>query len=112
MLAERVIDVVNLWLFHISPADGASLNLRYLVVDDTSKTVFLLFALHEPVSVDADQMESMETGFNPDQVTSICKPLILIVSVLTELFQAHSAPSFYCVVITGQNLSYLLMQFI
>jgi hypothetical protein len=58
---ELVLDVLDLTLIDLSSADGTLLDLRDFVLDITSELVFLSMSLHEPISVDTEQVESVET---------------------------------------------------
>lgn len=57
---ELFVDVVEVVLKHLSAADRAPLVLGHLILDLTPELVFLLKSLHEPITVETDQVETVE----------------------------------------------------
>ena len=112
MLLILLLNVLHLFLPDFSPADGASLNLRSLVLDLASELVFLLDSLHEPVPRDADQVESVEALVNADQILSVREAALLLLLLRLELLQAYRAPADQRVVVVREDVSKLFVQLV
>lgn len=57
---ELFVDVVEVVLKHLSAADRAPLVLGHLILDLTPELVLFLKSLHEPITVETDQVETVE----------------------------------------------------
>lgn len=60
VLLELRPDVLDLLLGNLSSADGALLVLGHLVLDLAAELILFLESLHKPISMEADQVESVE----------------------------------------------------
>lgn len=60
---------IGLW--GITPADGTSLDFGQIEPDDTTKLILFRSSLHEPVTVDAQDMESVEAIVDAYKVDAI-----------------------------------------
>jgi len=76
---KLILHVFNLFLFYLSSANRTFFNFRNLIVDQTSKLVFLTYSLHKPISIYTNQMESMIALINTNQIISVCKNLLLFI---------------------------------
>lgn len=106
MSYELLLNVLDLFLLDLTSADRALLDLGQTKLNRASVLIFLLASLHEPVAMDTNQVEPVETCIDSHQVHSIRKrPL----SVLAELLQAHGAPSLHRVIVGRQDFPDLLV---
>lgn len=76
MLFELDVNVVHLLLANLPSADRASLVLRHLEFNFTSEFIFFFDTLHEPISVDTDEVESVEALVNSNEVRSVSELLL------------------------------------
>ena len=108
---EKISDVIELLLSHMSPTDRTPLVLIGFVLDFTSKYVRFLESLHIPVSIQTYQMESMETLINSHEVYSICELLCgKILIILAEILKTYSASTVNSIIKFSQYFSEFLMQ--
>ena len=112
MQVKLLLDVSDLLLCTVLPTNRAALKLRQSVLD--SRPVLVLFdsSFHKPVSVNANQMESVEAAFDSDKVDSVSEMVFLALTSVTELFQAHRAPPFNRIIVIRQNFPHLLMKIV
>ena len=66
MLLELLLDVRDLFVLDFLSANGASMLFRQRELDLSSILVLLRLPGHEPVSVNASEMESVEAAADPD----------------------------------------------
>ena len=109
MLLELLLDVRDLFFFDILSANGASLLLRQRELDLSAVRVFFRLPWHEPISVNASEMESVEAAADPDQVDAISKQVVFLILILTEFFQTDGASAFDGVVVLRDYLSHRLV---
>lgn len=69
--------MVNVALGRVTAADWTLLDFREVVGDNAAELVFFRSAVHEPVAVDAEDVETVEAVVNSDQVNSIGEGLSL-----------------------------------
>ena len=105
-----LFDIVDLLLIDLTSADGASLNVGNLVLDDASVLIFGTLSGHEPIPMYADQMESVVTPVDSHKVNSVRKALAFLVPFFTELFKAYSASALHGVIVLCKHLSHSLVQ--
>ena len=102
-------DVLYFFLIHLASANRASFLVGNLVIDDPSVRIFGTLSGHEPVPMDTNQMESVVTTVDSDQVDSVCEALVFL-SIVDELFETNCASAFYCVVVFGHDFSHFLVE--
>ena len=103
--------MVNVGLWCLVSADGAAFDIREIVGDNTSKFVSLCGSLHVPVTIDAQDVESVEAVVYAHQVKTISEGLHLQIGLrLTEWFEAHRATPSQRVVVLRHAVSQLLVQ--
>lgn len=90
----------------ITPADRTSLLFWQFEPDDTSKLIGFSCPLHEPVAVDTQDVESVETVVNAHQVDTIRKSLRFELGLrLAERLEAYGASTACRVILLRQNTS-------
>lgn len=111
MLIVLLINVFYLSLLDFAPARWAFLMLGHFVHDIAAKLIFLNHTRHKPISVKADQVESVEAFFHAHKVRP-ARELLIVVVVLVEVLQADSTPAADGVIILSQNFSNFVMRLI
>ena len=113
VLGELRLHVLDLALVNLSPADGTSLLCGQLVLDDVAKAVFLGHAFHKPISMDANEVESVEALVDSHQIKSVRETLLSCrLLVVAEVFEANCASALDGVVVACQNLPHFLVQIV
>ena len=102
-------DVLYFFLIHLASANRASFLVGNLVIDDASVRIFGTLSGHEPVPMDTNQMESVVTTVDSDQVDSVCEALVFL-SIVDKLFETNCASALYCVVVFGHDFSHFLVE--
>ena len=82
-------------------ADGASFYFTGLVFDIATELILLDMSLHEPISVQANQMEPVEADTDPHEITSLQKAVVLL---LAQLVEADVAAALNWVVIAWEDI--------
>lgn len=112
MLLELPLDVLNLVFLDVSSANGASLMLWHLVGDFIAELILFLESLHEPISMETDQVETMEALIHSHQIRTISELLQHNSRlVIAEWLKTNCTASVNCIIVLCQNLSYFFMHF-
>lgn len=107
---ESVFDVVNVFLLGKHSADRAFLLIWNRVLNLIAKLVCLYMSRHIPISVDTEEVESVETIVNSNQVFSISElPVFKFLLSLTKWFQTNRAATSKRVIVCRQNFSQFLV---
>jgi len=85
----------------LQSADGASFYFTGHEFDIATELIFFDMSLHEPISVQANQMEPVEAATDPHEVTSFQKAIILL---LAQLVEADVAAALNRVVIAWEDI--------
>jgi len=102
--------VIKIVLRRITAADGTLLDLGELVGDHSTELIRLSRPRHEPVAVDAENVEPMEAIVDSNQVKSIGECLGLQVSLrLAERLKADRAASAERIVVRTDTFSHILV---
>ena len=105
-------DVLNFRLVHFTSTDRASFLVGNLVMDCVTILVLRKAPRHEPIPVNANDVESVVALIDSNEIDSVCEALPFLFPFLTELFEAHCASTLHCIVVLCQNFSHLLMQIV
>lgn len=121
VLQSEVLDVVDFFLVDNSSTNWAFFFLWQLVLEYASELISLRFSLHEPISVEADQVEAVVAGVNPHQISPLGK-LLLVTRVFLllfliscglsqgELLEADGASAPTRVIVLGEYLTDILVE--
>lgn len=123
--SKVVVVVVHFWVFlelslyildffwgNFSPADRAPFFLRHFELNVAAKLILFPDSVHEPVPVDADQVEPVETLVHSHQVFSVSELLLLVVVFLTELIETHRTSAVQSVIVMSEDFPRFLVQVI
>ena len=78
-------DILDFCLLNFSSTNRTFLFFWKFVLDIAAEVVLFSFSLHEPVSVEANQVESMVARVDADKVYSLGELLIVILVLLVLL---------------------------
>jgi hypothetical protein len=76
MFLELFLNVLDFIFGDFSSADGTALFLWHFELDFAAELVLLAEPVHEPVPVDANQVESVEALVHPHQIYPVCELLL------------------------------------
>jgi len=109
VLLERIVDVLYFVGLNFSSANRTPLYLRDRVLEHAAEAVLLVFALHEPVAMDADQVEAVVAIVDSHQISPVRETRVL---VLAKVLEADSTAPFDRVVEPSHDVSHLVMKLV
>ena len=78
VLFRHLLNILNFSRIHLSSTNWTSLLLWKLKFDFAAEFVFFRFSRHEPISIQANKMESMVTGINTDEVGTFSEFFVVV----------------------------------
>ena len=87
MLLQQPLNILNLFIDDLSPANRAPFHLGNLIINQPP--VFILFckSLHKPVAVDADEVELVVALVHAGEVDSLSEFLVIFIGFSTFGFR-------------------------
>ena len=111
MRLQLLLHIFNFCGGDFSSADRALLLLAELVLNVQPKGILFYHSFHEPVSADAEKVESVQALIDSHQIYSICEGCYLRIWVFKD-FEANCTSSFQSVVKISQYFSNFFVHFI
>ena len=71
----------------------------------SAELVLVDVTLHEPIAVDANQVEPVKALLDPDQVLPTCEALLLLILVVREFLKTNGAAAKEGIIVLGQDFS-------
>ena len=109
MWTKLFIYVLYFIFFNFTSTNWTFFYFRNLKLNSASVFIFFSFSRHKPISMNTNEMKPVIALIYSCQIESVRESLLLLIIFITELFKAHSASSFHCVIICWNYFSHFLV---